>query len=188
MKKFARFLLITILVTAIAGGAGYFVLRSQLPDTYSSTARLYVVTGPTSSSSLHDSDGGLNKDFEEIILSKLVLEAAARNIGTSEDFSEYIEVNTVAGSNFIDIICYNPDQLTAKRYVDSVAYSALVRLPEVMPVDSVTIYQEGTSTGKSEKRNLIRYTLYIAAGAAGVCVVIGFFTMLFGLAFKKKDE
>lgn len=51
----------------------------------------------------------------------VVISAAQKTAGTSEDIASYLTVKAVPDSNIIELICTNPDQSTAKTYVDAVA-------------------------------------------------------------------
>ena len=83
----------------------------------------------------------------------------------------------------------NPDQNTAKQYVDAIARSACSNAKKVIPVEEISVLQEGTSTGVAIKPDLIKYTAYITAAAAAVIFVIEFIIALIMTAFgKKKDD
>ena len=78
MKKFARCLLILILVVILGGVGGYFYEDSTITPMYESVSKIYVVPGSDSEASIRAKDGGLNKDFMIIFSSNVVIEAAQR--------------------------------------------------------------------------------------------------------------
>ena len=187
MKKFARCVLILILVVIISGVGGYFYENNTITPMYESVAQLYVVPGTQSEASIRAKDGGLNKDFMIIFSSNVVIEAAQRIAGTTEDISQYLTVSSPADSNIVELKIVNPDQNTAKTYVDAVAQTA-VKTTTIIPVESMQILSEGTSSGVSFKQHLYRNTIFIAGAAGVVCIFIEIIVCLILCAFKKKED
>ena len=187
MKKFARCVLILILVVIISGVGGYFYEDNTITPMYESVAQLYVVPGTQSEASIRAKDGGLNKDFMIIFSSNVVIEAAQRIAGTTEDISQYLTVSSPADSNIVELKIVNPDQNTAKTYVDAVAQTA-VKTTTIIPVESMQILSEGTSSGVSFKQHLYRNTIFIAGEAGVVCIFIEIIVCLILCAFKKKED
>ena len=187
MKKFARCLLILILVVILSVVGGYFYEDSTITPMYESVSKIYVVPGSDSEASIRAKDGGLNKDFMIIFSSNVVIEAAQRIAGTSEDISEYLTVTSPADSNIVELKVINPDQNTAKTYVDAIAKTA-VKTTTIIPVESMQILSEGTSTGNAFKPNLYRNTVIIAGMASAVCIFIELVVCLILCAFKKKED
>ena len=187
MKKFARCVLILIWVVIISGVGGYFYEDNTITPMYESVAQLYVVPGTQSEASIRAKDGGLNKDFMIIFSSNVVIEAAQRIAGTTEDISQYLTVSSPADSNIVELKIVNPDQNTAKTYVDAVAQTA-VKTTTIIPVESMQILSEGTSSGVSFKQHLYRNTIFIAGAAGVVCIFIEIIVCLILCAFKKKED
>lgn len=187
MKKFARCVLILILVVIISGVGGYFYEDNTITPMYESVAQLYVVPGTQSEASIRAKDGGLNKDFMIIFSSNVVIEAAQRIAGTTEDISQYLTVSSPADSNIVELKIVNPDQNAAKTYVDAVAQTA-VKTTTIIPVESMQILSEGTSSGVSFKQHLYRNTIFIAGAAGVVCIFIEIIVCLILCAFKKKED
>ena len=187
MKKFARCVLILILVVIISGVGGYFYEDNTITPMYESVAQLYVVPGTQSEASIRAKDGGLNKDFMIIFSSNVVIEAAQRIAGTTEDISQYLTVSSPADSNIVELKIVNPDQNTAKTYVDAVAQTA-VKTTTIIPVESMQILSEGTSSGVSFKQQIYRNTIFIAGAAGVVCIFIEIIVCLILCAFKKKED
>lgn len=141
MKKFARCVLILILVIILSGVGGYFYEDKTLTPMYESVAKLYVVPGETNESSIRAKDGGLKDDFTIIFSSSVVISSAQQLAGTSEDIAEYLTVTSPADSNIVELKVVNPDQNTAKTYVDAVAKTA-VKSTSIIPVESIQILTE----------------------------------------------
>lgn len=187
MKKFARCVLILILVAVLSGVGGYIYENNTITPMYESVAKLYVVPGSQNEASIRAKNGGLNQDFTIIFSSKVVIESAQRIAGTSEDISEYLTVSSPADSNIVELKITNPDQNTAKTYVDAIAKTA-VKTTTIIPVESIQILSEGTSDGVATKPHLYYNTALIVAAASAVCVFIELVVCLILCAFKKKED
>ena len=159
MKKFARCVLILILVIIVSGVCGYFYEDKTLTSMYTSTTQLYVVPGEENEATVRADNGGLKDDFVIIFKSGVVIQEAQRIAGTSENIAQYLTVSSPANSNIVEITCTNPDQNTAKLYVDAVA-----------------------------KPDLYRNTILITAVAAVACIVLELVVVLIICAFKKPED
>ena len=187
MKKFSRCVLILIIVAILSGAAGYVYENKKLIPMYESTTQLYVVPGEENEASIRANNGGLKDDFTIIFKSSVVISAAQRIAGTSEDIAQYLTVSSPANSNIVQIKCVNPDQNTAKKYVDAVASTA-IKTTSIIPVKSIQILSEGTSSGVSFKPDLYKNTGIIAGTACAVCMFIEIIVCLIMSAFKSKED
>ena len=186
MKKFARCVLILIFVIIVSGVCGYFYEDKTLTTMYTSTTQLYVVPGEENEATVRAVNGGLKDDFIIVFKSNVVIQEAQRIAGTSEDIASYLTVSSPANSNIVEITCTNPDQNTAKQYVDAVAKTAL-KTTSIIPVKSIQILSEGTSTNTPVKPDLYRNTLMIAGACGAVCAVLEIIIVLILCAFKKPE-
>lgn len=187
MKKFSRCVLILIIVAILSGAAGYVYENKKIIPMYESTTQLYVVPGEENEASIRANNGGLKDDFTIIFKSSVVISAAQRIAGTSEDIAQYLTVSSPANSNIVQIKCVNPDQNTAKKYVDAVASTA-IKTTSIIPVKSIQILSEGTSSGVSFKPDLYKNTGIIAGAACAVCLFIEIIVCLIISAFKSKED
>lgn len=187
MKRFSRCVLILILVAILSGAVGYVYENKKIIPMYESTTQLYVVPGEENEASIRANNGGLKDDFTIIFKSNVVISAAQRIAGTSEDIAQYLTVSSPANSNIVEITCVNPDQNTAKKYVDAVAQTA-IKTTSIIPVNSIQILSEGTSTGVSFKPDLYKKTGIVAGIASTACLFIEIIVCLFIGAFKSKDD
>ena len=187
MKKFARCVLILIFVIIVSGACGYFYEDKTLTTMYTSTTQLYVVPGEENEATVRAVNGGLKDDFIIVFKSNVVIQEAQRIAGTSEDIASYLTVSSPANSNIVEITCTNPDQNTAKQYVDAVAKTAL-KTTSIIPVKSIQILSEGTSTNTPVKPDLYRNTLMIAGACGAVCAVLEIIIVLILCAFKKPED
>lgn len=187
MKKFSRCVLILIIVAILSGAAGYVYENKKIIPMYESTTQLYVVPGEENEASIRANNGGLKDDFTIIFKSSVVISAAQRIAGTSEDIAQYLTVSSPANSNIVEIKCVNPDQNTAKKYVDAVASTA-IKTTSIIPVKSIQILSEGTSSGVSFKPDLYKNIGIITGTACAVCMFIEIIVCLIISAFKSKED
>lgn len=173
---------------SILSGVGvYFLMDSRITPVYYSSSQIYVITGSESESSLRASDGGLRDDFGYVFKGKDVIYSAQRSLGTSEDLAGYITVKTPPNSNVVEVICKNPDQLTAKKYVDAVVNSA-VKNATLIPAQSMTVISEGTIDNTPVKPNFIKYTVALALAASFLWFMVELIIALIIMAFKDNDS
>ena len=90
MKRFSRCVLILILVAILSGVSGYMYENKMIYPMYESTTQLYVVPGEENEASIRANNGGLKEDFTIIFKSSVVISAAQRVAGTSEDIAQYL--------------------------------------------------------------------------------------------------
>ena len=187
MKKFSRCALILIIVTIISAIAGYIFENSTITPMYTSTAKLVVTPGADNEASLRAQNGALKNDFAIVFKSDVVISAAQKTAGTSEDIASYLTVKAVPDSNIIELICTNPDQSTAKTYVDAVAKNAL-KTTSIVPVSSIQVLEYGDESNNSFKPGLYRITAVIAGIAAAICLFIELIVVFAIGAFKQEDD
>lgn len=96
-------------------------------------------------------------------------------------------MSSPADSNIVELKITNPDQNTAKTYVDAIAKTA-VKTTTIIPVESIQILSEGTSDGVATKPHLYYNTALIVAVASAACVFIEVVVCLILCAFKKKED
>ena len=187
MKKFSRCALILIIVTIISAIAGYIFENSTITPMYTSTAKLVVTPGADNEASLRAQNGALKNDFAIVFKSDVVISAAQKTAGTSEDIASYLTVKAVPDSNIIELICTNPDQSTAKTYVDAVAKNAL-KTTSIVPVSSIQVLEYGDESNNSFKPGLYRNTAVIAGITAAICLFIELIVVFAIGAFKQEED
>lgn len=187
MKKFSRCVLIWIIVTVLCTAGGYLYEKNTIKPMYQSTTQLYVVPGEENEASVRASNGGLNNDFMIVFTSDVVISAAQREVGTTENIAQYLDVSSPANSNIVEITCTNPDRATAKTYVDAVAATA-IKTTSIIPVKSIQILTRGTSSEQPVQPGLYKNTVYIAAAGSAACLAVELLVVLIMGAFMARDN
>jgi capsular polysaccharide biosynthesis protein len=187
MKKFSRCALILIIVTLLGAIGGYVFENSTTTPVYSSTARVIVTPGEKNEASVRATDGGLVKDFEVVFASSTVISAAQKTAGTSEDIGQYLTVNTVPNSNIVELTVTNPDQTTAKNYVDAVAKN-VSKTTSILTVESIQVLEYGDESNIAFKPDVLKNAGIIAAIVAAICLVVELIIIFVLSAFKDDDD
>ena len=187
MKKFSRCALVLIIVTILAAAAGYIYEDKSITPMYTSTAKLIVTPGEENEASLRATNGGLINDFEIVLKSDVVISAAQKTAGTSENIADYLTVKALPNSNVLELTCTNPDQTTAKAYVDAVAKNAS-KITGIIPVKSIQVLEYGDEDNVSVKPDLYEKTIMIAGCAAAGCLFLELIVVFVLGAFKKPDD
>jgi len=186
MRKFARRVLLILLCAIIGGGIGVVYTLLREPALYTSEAQLYVVPGD-SESMLRASDGGLKQDFAIVFKSPVVIDTVKASIGTTEDITDNLEVETPANSNIIVLKYSAATAEAAKNTVDVIASTA-VRTTTIVPVSSISILQQGTMPEKAYhlhlRANMVTGAGLGAAFSFAACILAA----LFSNAFRPKRE
>ncbi len=187
MKRFSRCALILIIITLLGAIGGYVFETTTTTSVYSSTAKVIVTPGEQNEASVRATDGGLVKDFEVVFASSTVITAAQKSAGTSEDIGSYLTVKTVPNSNIVELTVANPDQSTAKAYVDAVAKN-VSKTTSILSVESIQVLEYGTESNVAYKPDVMRNTGIIAAIVAALCLIIELIIVFVLNAFKDEDN
>lgn len=187
MKKFSRCALILIIVTLLGAIGGYIYESSTTTPMYTSTAKIIVTPGEKNEATVRATDGGLVKDFEIVFKSNVVISAAQKTAGTSEDIAQYLTVKTVPNSNIIELTITNPDQNTAKTYVDAIAKNAM-KTTSIVAVESIQVLEYGSESNVAIKPDINRKAAIIAGIVAAICLAIELIVIFVMNAFKDDDN
>lgn len=187
MKKFSRCALILIIVTLLGAIGGYIYESSTTTPMYTSTAKIIVTPGEKNEATVRATDGGLVKDFEIVFKSNVVISAAQKTAGTSEDIAKYLTVKTVPNSNIIELTITNPDQNTAKTYVDAIAKNAM-KTTSIVAVESIQVLEYGSESNVAIKPDINRKAAIIAGIVAAICLAIELIVIFVMNAFKDDDN
>ncbi len=186
MKKIARSILILIIVVLVSAIGGYLYYSNTISPMYKSTAKIIVTPGTENESSVRATDGGLVKDFDIVFKSDVVISAAQKTAGTTENIADYLTVHVVPNSNIIELICINPDQATAKLYVDAIAKNA-IKTTSIIQVSSIQVLEYGDESNIVVKPNLYRNTIILTGIVFAICLFIEIVLMLVFSSFKQDD-
>jgi hypothetical protein len=96
-------------------------------------------------------------------------------------------VNTVPNSNIVELTVTNPDQTTAKNYVDAVAKN-VSKTTSILTVESIQVLEYGDESNIAFKPDVLKNAGIIAAIVAAICLVVELIIVFVLNAFKDDDD
>lgn len=172
--------LAAVLVTAAAGLAICIFL---ITPEYESTTKIIVLNQQTSGS-LTYSDmqlaSQLTKDYEELIVSRDVLESVIQECGLEDDYEELagrLEVENVTDTRIISITVEDPSPVMAQRIADSIRETAASHIREVTDVEAVNMVE--TANLPEEPSSPSKALWGLLSAAAGFLLVFVWNTVRF---------
>ena len=141
LRRWYWFVIAAVLTTAAGMAVCLFLLTPQ----YESKTKIIILnqqnTGTLTYSDMQMSSQ-LTKDYEELIVSRDVLEKVIAQCGLSDDYEELskrIEVENVADTRIISITARDPSPWMAQRIADSVRETAAAHIRSVTDVEAVNV-------------------------------------------------
>ncbi len=159
-------ILLALILGGLAVGGGTFLL---IDPTYEATAKLYIVSASNDSVvNLTDLQIGasLTADYEELVLSRPMLESVIENLELEvedvEELEEMIEISNPADTRILNITATSTDPEEAERIANEIAALAIDWLPEIMESNTPNIAEEAVIPDKKAGPS---YLLSTMAGA-----------------------
>ena len=168
--------IIRIILALVLGGvfAGSFTFLF-IPPKYEATAKLYIVSASNDSVvDLTDLQIGasLTADYEELVLSRPMLESVIENLSLdvedTEELEKMIAVSNPGDTRILNITATSTNPLEAERIANEMARLAVDWLPEVMESNTPNIAEEAIVPDKKASPSYVLNTLL---GALVVAVV-----------------
>ena len=163
----------------LAGAATYFLIK----PTYKASSLLYVVSASNDSVvNLSDLQIGTNltADYEELLLSRPVMESVLRNLKLRETTSvkelrEMLSITNKSGTRILEISATTGDPKLSADIANEVAELATTWLPAVMECNEPHVAEEAVAptyrAGPGYVRNTVIGALVLALLVYGVYVV-----------------
>lgn len=171
------------LVAVLFGGAAFTFFKFFVAPTYQSKAQIYVV-GKTQSGTLTYSDlqlgSQLSKDYVVLAKSRSVVETVISEMGLNMTYGTFLNnlsVATVADSRMMSITYTDTNPYLAKDIADKICEVVMVRIQEVMQVDSVKVVDAANLPKRPVGPQTLRNTLL--AAFLGAFLVMGIITVRF---------
>ena len=173
-QKLVGIILATLLGGMIVGLFTYFFIAPK----YEATAKLYIVSASNDSVvNLADLQIGasLTADYEELVLSRPMLESVIRNLELDvegiEELEEMITISNPGDTRILNITATSTDPQEAEQIANEMARLAVDWLPAVMESNTPNIAEEAVIP---EKKASPSYTVNTLIGA------LAFFVLYFG--------
>lgn len=170
---------IVILCAVLAGSAGFAVSAFLMTPKYVSSTSVYVMS-KQDESKLSYSDTQLStqltKDYEELIVSRYVLETVINNCqleDTYEILRKRVTVANTKDTRIISISVKDASPAMAQYIANSIREIAAVHIKEVTAVEAVNIVDEANLPTDPVEPSIKKFTaLGIAAGAFVAIAII----------------
>ncbi len=167
-----------VLLTTLIGGviAGFISIYAITPM-YTSTAKMYILANSDTMISLADLQVGNNlaNDYEELILSRPVVEQVSENLDLNLSYGALlgcVSINNRDNTRIIGIKITFPDPVLAKEIANEFISVAQKRITQIMKVDEPTLVEEAVAASRPSSPNNRRN---IMMGAViGLLLSIGF--------------
>lgn len=127
---------------------------------YTSTAKLYIKNKQSTviSASEISVSSYLTKDYEEIVVDRSILEEVINSLSLNVSYGSLksvIETYNPENTRFIEITVTYPDPKIAKDIVDCICKVTQNKIIDVMDIDRVIIFSEGSLSKSPTSPNLI---------------------------------
>lgn len=172
-----------ILATGLLFGAATGIVTHYcIVPTYSSTAKLYILTSSTSITSLADIQVGtsLTKDYIQLVQSRPVVEEVISNLKlkrTYEEILEQMSFSNPTDTRILVITAEDPDPVLAKDMVDEFVEVAKVNIASIMKTEEPSIVELGYIADKPVSPSM---TKNIAIGALlGMFITVAIILVLY---------
>lgn len=153
-----------ILAAGIAVGTAFGIFTNYcIEPTYSSTAKLYILTSSTSITSLADIQVGssLTKDYIQLVQSRPVVEEVIANLKLNRSYETVLEqmsFSNPSDTRILVITAEDPDPVLAKDIVDEFVEVSKVSISNIMKTEEPSIVELGYISEKpvspSMKKNV----------------------------------
>lgn len=167
-----------ILCAVIAGSAGFAVSAFLMTPKYVSSTSIYVMS-KQDESKLSYSDTQLStqltKDYEELIVSRYVLESVIDSCSLEEKYEDLKGRVTVANTKdtrIISISVKDPNPAMAQYIANSIREIASVHIKEVTAVEAVNIVDEANLPTDPVEPSIKKFTAIGILAGAFLCVAI----------------
>lgn len=166
-----------VISVTIAGGliVGLYSVYALTPK-YTSTAKMYILTNSSTMISLSDLQVGSNlaNDYEELIMSRPVVEQVAENLDLDisyERLSGCVSVTKRENTRIIWIQVTYPDPVMAKEIANEFATVSQKHLTQIMQIDEPTIAEEAVEAKRPSSPNNKRNALLGAIAGLMLAIV-----------------
>ena len=172
-----------IIAVVIGGAAAGLWTHFKIPDKYTATARMYMVSASSNSVvNLSDLSLGtsLSNDYVELMKTRPVIENVIEELGLPYSYAKVrgmISLSVVSGTRIVAITVTSTDPKEAMDIANQMMQSSMVVLPQVMEVPTPTVAEYAVlPTGRSSPS----LTTNVTQGAIiGLALAVGLLTVVY---------
>ena len=175
LKRWYVFLISVVLTVSIGMSICLFVITPQ----YESTTKI-IILSQQDNGSLTYSDmqlaSQLTKDYEELIVSRDVLESVIQECSLEDEYDDFLDrvkVENITDTRIISITVEDPSPSKARQIADSIRETAAAHIRNVTDVEAVNIAEEANLPDEpSSPSKLLWAVLSAAAGFLIVFIIL----------------
>lgn len=175
LKKWYLFFIVSLVSLAAGLGICFFLITPK----YESTTKI-IILNRQDNGSITYSDmqlaSQLTKDYEELIVSRDVLEGVIRECGLEDDYEKLmkrVEVENITDTRIISITVEDPSPAQAQMVADCIRETAAEHIRAVTDVEAVNIAEKANfPIEKSSPSTLLWAVLSAGAGFLVVLVIL----------------
>ena len=169
-------LMVVIASTVAVGLLAGLISVYALTPMYTSTAKMYILTNSDTIVSLSDLQAGssLANDYEELILSRPVVEQVAKNLKLDVSYEEllgHVSIANPDNTRIIRIKISYPDPVAAKEIANEFVKVSQKQLTQIMKIDEPTVSEEAVEAKSPSSPNNVRNV--IIGAAVGFLLAVG---------------
>lgn len=185
-----KILLSLILGAAIAFAGTYFLITPQ----YEASARIYIVSASNDSVvDLSDLQVGtsLTADYQELLLSRPLLQDVINNLGLTMDYRELeqmISITNTTDTRILRILVTSPNPQQAADIANELVNQASIYLPNVMETDSPNLVESAIVPTEASSPSYSRNTVLGAFLGTILCCAILLIRYLMNDTFVTPDD
>lgn len=167
---------IIILVTVIIAMLAFFVTKYAMSPLYESQTKVYVLSKQDKTNITYTDlqlGSQLTKDYQELIISRPVLESVIDILGLNENYEslkENISVEILADTRIISITVTDKDPYVAMNIANETRKSAAEQIKMVMDIQAVNIVEEANLPIVPSSPSILKNT--IISGIIGMFFII----------------
>ena len=184
-----------VLCLIIGGGIGFAATKFAMTPTYTSTARMLVLTKETTITSLADLQIGssLTGDYSALIMSPDPLKQTLEDLGledemTYKELQKLFTINNPSNTRILEITCEDTDPARAAEIVNTHAKNSSDFISEVMEVSPPNVFSLGEVADVQAGPSTSKNTAIAAILGAIIAIIIIAVKELSDDRFKTEDD
>ena len=175
---------IVLLCGFVVAVTAFMATKVFVTPIYESTTKIYVLNRAGDNTNVTAADlqasAQLTKDYQELILSRTVLEQVIEEENydlTYKEMVKKITVDTPADTRVIKIIASDPDPKTAQEIADAVRETSAEHIRKVMDTQAVNTVDEANLSVDPARPNAAKNT--VIGGVAGMFLAMAVIIVIF---------
>ena len=192
LRSLFRHIILVVVLPIIVAGLAAFYCWSYMPDTYSASTTLYVISkadpeyANTGSTNYYYSP--MTEDYMQLLTSRRVKSAAQELIGLDENAPYSVSIQETNTDRMFAVRVSGENPATAANYANALAVKLSDCILDVAYVENINIIDEAVPSVFPSGPNRLKYVAIAALAAFVVACVIAFLVENIHMSIKTKDD